>query len=138
MLAAVLLQKRGVVDRRTSFVATAAAGLAEMAVVAHQKGADSDTVAVVHLIRVTAIVTTVPFLVTIFGTEGAVNPAPIAFEREAAALFLLFGLAAAAAYAARPLRMPTSLLLNRSEERRVGKECVSMCRSRWSPSTKKK
>src|SRR3546814_13279298 len=26
----------------------------------------------------------------------------------------------------------------RSEERRVGKECVSTCRSRWSPVTKKK
>src|SRR3546814_13310237 len=26
-----------------------------------------------------------------------------------------------------------SLLANRSEERRVGKECVSTCRSRWSP-----
>src|SRR3546814_21088078 len=26
----------------------------------------------------------------------------------------------------------------RSEERRVGKECVSTCRSRWSPSTYKK
>src|SRR3546814_12898266 len=25
------------------------------------------------------------------------------------------------------------LYLNRSEERRVGKECVSTCRSRWSP-----
>src|SRR3546814_4803964 len=25
-------------------------------------------------------------------------------------------------------------LLSRSEERRVGKECVSTCRSRWSPS----
>src|SRR3546814_18531788 len=24
-------------------------------------------------------------------------------------------------------------VLQRSEERRVGKECVSMCRSRWSP-----
>ena len=24
-------------------------------------------------------------------------------------------------------------LMNRSEERRVGKECVSTCRSRWSP-----
>src|SRR3546814_14547039 len=96
MLAAVLLQKLGGVDRRTSFFATAAAGLAEMAVVAHQKAADSDTVAVVHLIRVTAIVTTVPFLVTIFGTEGAVNPAPLAFAREAAELVLLFGLAAAA------------------------------------------
>ena len=29
-------------------------------------------------------------------------------------------------YGARPLLM-------RSEERRVGKECASMCRSRWSP-----
>src|SRR3546814_18603162 len=27
---------------------------------------------------------------------------------------------------------------NRSEERRVGKECVSKCRSRWSPYHKKK
>src|SRR3546814_6495386 len=26
-----------------------------------------------------------------------------------------------------------ALLANRSEERRVGKECVSTCRSRWSP-----
>src|SRR3546814_10937686 len=26
----------------------------------------------------------------------------------------------------------------RSEERRVGKECVSTCRSRWSPSNQKK
>src|SRR3546814_20012397 len=25
------------------------------------------------------------------------------------------------------------LFINRSEERRVGKECVSTCRSRWSP-----
>src|SRR3546814_12050875 len=28
-------------------------------------------------------------------------------------------------------------LLTRSEERRVGKECVSTCRSRWSPSHSK-
>src|SRR3546814_11548329 len=27
---------------------------------------------------------------------------------------------------------------NRSEERRVGKECVSTCRSRWSPDNEKK
>src|SRR3546814_3232349 len=27
----------------------------------------------------------------------------------------------------------SSAALNRSEERRVGKECVSTCRSRWSP-----
>src|SRR3546814_10566039 len=32
------------------------------------------------------------------------------------------------------LAMPqVSALVSRSEERRVGKECVSTCRSRWSP-----
>src|SRR3546814_1805021 len=29
--------------------------------------------------------------------------------------------------------MPRADVLPRSEERRVGKECVSTCRSRWSP-----
>src|SRR3546814_8411390 len=28
---------------------------------------------------------------------------------------------------------PDLVTINRSEERRVGKECVSTCRSRWSP-----
>src|SRR3546814_13272973 len=32
----------------------------------------------------------------------------------------------------------TAKALYRSEERRVGKECVSTCRSRWSPNHKKK
>src|SRR3546814_11286623 len=36
----------------------------------------------------------------------------------------------------RPVRNMSSL--RRSEERRVGKECVSTCRSRWSPSHYKK
>src|SRR3546814_6647227 len=29
--------------------------------------------------------------------------------------------------------LPVTAMLDRSEERRVGKECVSTCRSRWSP-----
>src|SRR3546814_17774660 len=33
---------------------------------------------------------------------------------------------------AKPYR-PALLNISRSEERRVGKECVSTCRSRWSP-----
>src|SRR3546814_9130405 len=32
------------------------------------------------------------------------------------------------------VRVPTFVYWKRSEERRVGKECVSTCRSRWSPS----
>src|SRR3546814_3633665 len=31
------------------------------------------------------------------------------------------------------LREQLAVLMERSEERRVGKECVSTCRSRWSP-----
>src|SRR3546814_14266442 len=33
---------------------------------------------------------------------------------------------------------PTGQYLHRSEERRVGKECVSTCRYRWSPGQSKK
>src|SRR3546814_15473024 len=36
-------------------------------------------------------------------------------------------------YAYRMYTKALSQELNRSEERRVGKECVSTCRSRWSP-----
>src|SRR3546814_19722384 len=35
-------------------------------------------------------------------------------------------------------RGPLGLRITRSEERRVGKECVSTCRSRWSPYPYKK
>ena len=31
------------------------------------------------------------------------------------------------------MQMVSASKLTRSEERRVGKECVSTCRSRWSP-----
>src|SRR3546814_6266413 len=34
---------------------------------------------------------------------------------------------------ARLVALHQSLMANRSEERRVGQECVSTCRSRWSP-----
>lgn len=106
-----LLKKLAGLDLRTSFFATAAAGLAEMAVVAHQKGADSDTVAVVHLIRVTSIVTIVPFLVTIFGEDGGINTVSIPFKAEAIPLVAMYIVAAAAAYFARPLKVPNSWLL---------------------------
>ena len=35
--------------------------------------------------------------------------------------------------APRPTSTARCLAVTRSEERRVGKECASMCRSRWSP-----
>ena len=32
-----------------------------------------------------------------------------------------------------PHNMPDEIWITRSEERRVGKECLRLCRSRWSP-----
>lgn len=111
MIAAFMISKLAALDLKSAFFATAAAGLAEMAVVAHQKGADSDTVAVVHLIRVTSIVTIVPFLVTIFGDDGNITPVPIPFRSEAWSLGALYLLAALAGYLARPWKIPNSWLL---------------------------
>ena len=110
-LAAVMLERFGGVPRKTAFFATAAAGLAEMAVVAHQRGADSDTVALVHLVRVTTIVSVVPFLVTLFGHPGDVVAASIAFGDEALPIVLLLAAAAFAAFLFRPLKLPNSWLL---------------------------
>src|SRR3546814_7528149 len=45
---------------------------------------------------------------------------------------------ATSARSPRELARPSSFTAIRSEERRVGKECVSTCRSRWSPDHEKK
>jgi membrane AbrB-like protein len=111
MAAAFMLQRLGRIDRKTAFFATAAAGLAEMAVVAREKGGDSDIVAVVHLVRVTAIVTTVPFLVTIFGEHGTAAISPVPLHSEVVALVVLLAVSLIAVFWARRFQFPNSSLL---------------------------
>lgn len=111
MVAAIILKRLARIDGRTAFFATAAAGVIEMAAVAHQKNADGDVVAVVHLIRVTAIVTVVPFLVTIFGADGGLQPASVPIAGEIWPMLGLFAAATVAAYWARELRLPNTWLL---------------------------
>lgn len=110
-IAALILGRLGGVDRRTAFFATSAAGLAEMAVIAQQKGANSDTVAVVHLIRVTAIVTMVPVLLTVFGHRGDVHGAIVPLASDILPLMGLFAVSAIAAFLTLPLGMPNTWLL---------------------------
>lgn len=109
--AAVLMQRLAGIDRRTAFFATAAAGIIEMAVIAMQKGADSSIVAVSHLIRVTLIVATVPFVVTLFGTQGNVRAVEVAFGAEALALAGLLASGALLSLVASPLKIPNTWLL---------------------------
>ena len=72
-LAALVMRPLGRVDRQTAFFATAAAGVAEMAIVARERGGDPDAVSVVQAIRVAVVVTLVPILVFAFGSDGGVG-----------------------------------------------------------------
>src|SRR3546814_13192862 len=61
-----------------------------------------------------------------------VVPLPDSISDEVAAAILLKGMAAEFLLHRVHRLQPDETVL-RSEERRVGKECVSTCRSRWSP-----
>ena len=58
------------VDRRTAFYATAAAGVAEMALLASREGGDPGIVSLVQALRVAIIVTLVPALFFMAGVDG--------------------------------------------------------------------
>src|SRR3546814_19331416 len=78
----------------------------------------------------------VEFLLVVGLCLGALGLPWLLGERERAAQskFYAFGMSAillVALFVERPLER--LLEPSRSEERRVGKECVSTCRSRWSP-----
>jgi membrane AbrB-like protein len=72
MLAALAFRPLAGSDRQTSFFATALAGVAEMVLVAKQRGADAEVVSVVQSLRVALVVVAVPFLVVGFGADGGV------------------------------------------------------------------
>jgi membrane AbrB-like protein len=75
MVAALLFAWLAAVDYRTAFFATAAGGMADMAVVAQERGADAGAVSITHAIRVATVVSTVPFLVFALGEPGNVPEA---------------------------------------------------------------
>jgi membrane AbrB-like protein len=108
--AAFLLRPLGRVDARTAFFATAAAGMADMALVARRHGGDADAVATVHAIRVFVVVLVVPVLVVGFGTGGSIEEAPVAGAHPAAWLAMLPG-AVLCAYALTPLGFPNPWLV---------------------------
>lgn len=70
MSAAALFAWLARTDHVTAFFATAAGGVADMAAVAQQYGGDTQSVAIVHAMRVSFVVATVPLLVFYLGTPG--------------------------------------------------------------------
>ncbi|GGH09697.1 membrane protein [Alsobacter metallidurans] len=97
-------------DRQTAFFATAAAGMAEMAMLARDRGADSEAVAVFHAIRVGTIVTVAPLAVYAFGSDGGIPDLGQTGVVPPLPLALMLAGAVAAALLARPARIPNPWL----------------------------
>lgn len=76
IVAAMLFRPLAGVSGVTAYFSTAAGGMAEMAQLAAERGGDAPSVAVVHAMRMSGIVATVPFIVLALETGEAVAPRP--------------------------------------------------------------
>ncbi|WP_246668987.1 AbrB family transcriptional regulator [Ancylobacter sp. TS-1] len=100
---ALIMRPLARIDPTTAFFATAAGGMADMAVVAAARGGDTNTVSIVHALRVTTVVSTVPFLVFAFGEQGNVNTVDVAGSHD----LLLLGIGLVIAYIGARILLPT-------------------------------
>ncbi len=97
-LAAFILIPLARVDRTTAFFATAAAGMADMAAIAEHRGGNPSAVAVVHAVRVSLVVLSVPLLVYAFGEHGNIVHEPHTYSDNLLLLALVLALGYCAAY----------------------------------------
>jgi len=104
-VAALIFRPLAGVDRTTAFFATAAGGVADMAIVARERGGDPGAVAIVHALRLSSVVAIVPILVITFGEPGAALGSVAGSGQN---LLLLAG-ALALAYVVARLLKPTPL-----------------------------
>lgn len=109
--AAFLLRRLTQTDRRTAFFGSAAAGMAEMAILASERGGDAQAVSIVHAIRITGIVVVVPLLVFAFGADEGFPDPPVQAATGWLELGGVIALGLLAAYLATPFRIPSPWFL---------------------------
>ncbi|MCS0494583.1 AbrB family transcriptional regulator [Ancylobacter sp. MQZ15Z-1] len=110
-LGALLMRPLARIDPTTAFFATAAGGMADMAVVAAARGGDTNTVSVVHALRVTTVVSVVPFLVFAYGEPGTAATVETVMSHEIPSLLLALLVAYLGAHLLRPTAIPNPWLL---------------------------
>ncbi len=110
-LAALILKPLARLDDTSAFFATAAGGVADMALVASERGGDATSVAIVHALRVSATVAVVPVLVVAFGTPGSEAPAAPLVGDWIVWLVVAFGLSVLAVRLLKPTILPNPWLL---------------------------
>lgn len=111
MLAAFLFRPLGRVDNVTGFFATAAGGVADMAMVAERFGGAPGPVAIVHAMRVSLVVAVVPFLVVLFGSEGVRPYSAGAAGQDYLLVALVLALGLLGALLLRPTPLPNPWLV---------------------------
>jgi uncharacterized protein len=109
--AAFVLRRLTRTDRRTAFFGSAAAGMAEMAILASERGGDAQAVSIVHAIRITCIVVVVPLLVFAFGVDEGFQDPPATAAAGPLELAGMVALGFGAAYLATPFRIPSPWFL---------------------------
>ncbi|GLK69991.1 AbrB family transcriptional regulator [Ancylobacter dichloromethanicus] len=110
-IGALIMRPLARIDPTTAFFATAAGGMADMAVVAAARGGDTSAVSIVHALRVTTVVSIVPFMVFAFGEAGTVYTADPATSHDLLLLGLGLVVAYLGAHALRPTPIPNPWLL---------------------------
>ncbi|MDF2997071.1 MAG: AbrB family transcriptional regulator [Xanthobacteraceae bacterium] len=110
-IGALILRPLARVDATTAFFATAAGGMADMAVVAAARGGDTNAVSIVHALRVTSVVSIVPFMVFAFGEHGTAPAIEFAADHSLPMLLLAFAIAYLCAQLMRPTTIPNPWLL---------------------------
>lgn len=96
-IAAFLIMPIGRLDPKTAFFSTAAAGMADMATIAVQRGGDPNAVSVVHAIRVSMVVLSVPLLLFAFGEQGTSVHSHVHMREDVLSIVIAIGLAYIAA-----------------------------------------
>ncbi len=109
--AAVLFRRLAGVDHTTAFFATAAGGVADMAIVAASRGGTAASVAIVHALRLSCTVAIVPFLIVGFGERGAADTAAEVAGASAALFAPALIAAFATAWACNRARLPNPWII---------------------------
>jgi membrane AbrB-like protein len=109
--AAFLLRSLAQVDHRTAFFGSAAAGMAEMAILAGERGGDAQAVSIMHAIRITCVVVIVPLVVFAFGADEGFSDPPVPTTSGLPQLALLYVIGMILASLVAPYRLPGPFFL---------------------------
>jgi membrane AbrB-like protein len=108
---ALTLMLAGGVDRPTAYFGSMPGGAADMVNVGERHGAQRDTLALSHSIRLLVLISTVPAGITLAGFSATEDYTPVRIPLDHAGLAVLLGAGAMAGFAAQRIRVPTAFTL---------------------------